>query len=325
MELSARVEPATRVPGRTTIPVSWTMQFDITLLTDRRYDTPENPDWYAQQILDDDILLRNALEAKGLRVARTYWDNPDFDWAQTRCAIFRTTWDYFNRYAEFMSWLDRAGKQTRLINPIELILWNVDKHYLHDLSEKGVRIPPTRFIETGDTRPLEKVAAECGWPELILKPAVSGAARHTYRLSMTDLSHHEDIYRTLVQDEAMLLQEFQHKILSEGEVSLMVIGGKHTHAVLKTAKAGDFRVQDDFGGKVQSYKPTEEEVQFAERVVSLCSPLPVYARVDMIRNNLGQICLSELELIEPELWIRMNPQAASQLAESITTLLTHEH
>ncbi len=299
------------------------MQFDITLLTDRRYDNPENPDWYAQQILDDDILLRNALEAKGLRVTRTYWDNPDFNWTQTRCAIFRTTWDYFNRFSEFILWLNQSGKETRMINPPELIHWNIDKHYLRDLAEKGVRIPPTSFIEAGDTRSLKEVAADCGWPELILKPAVSGAARHTYRLTENDLSNHVDIYRSLIQKEAMLLQEFQHKIVTIGEVSLMVIGGQYTHAVLKTAKVGDFRVQDDFGGKVQAYQPTEEEVQFAQEVVSLCSPHPVYARVDIIRDNQGQICLSELELIEPELWIRMNPQAASRLADAIAAALAN--
>ncbi len=292
-------------------------KFDVTLLTDNRYHEPVNPDWYAQQILDDDALLRTALEALGLRVTRIYWDDPTFDWSQTHCAVFRTTWDYFDRFPEFSQWLETTSQLTQLINPPELIHWNIDKHYLQDLSENGVRIPPTNFIETGDNRTLEQVAVESGWPELILKPAISGAARHTYRLTTTDLSHLEDVYRSLIQEEAMLLQEFQHRVVTEGEVSLMVIGGHYTHAVLKTAKAGDFRVQDDFGGKVQSYNPSQEEVQFAERVVSLCRPHPVYARVDMIRDNSGQICLSELELIEPELWLRNHPSAANQLAAAL--------
>lgn len=290
---------------------------DITLLTDRRYDKPANPNWYARQILDDDALLRSALEAHGLRVARTYWDNPDMDWSQTRSALFRTTWDYFDRFDEFQTWLDKASQLTRLINSPELIRWNVDKHYLRDLNRQGVHIPPTCFIEQGDQRTLREVADLCDWPDLILKPAVSGAARHTYRLNTQTIADHEDIFRQLIAEESMLLQEFQQGILDEGEISLMVIGGQFSHAVLKKAKPGDFRVQDDFGGSVHDYQPAPEEIHFAERAVSLCQPNPVYARVDILRDRSGSICLSELELIEPELWLRHHPEAARLLADAV--------
>ena len=55
----------------------------------------------------------------------------------------------------------------------------------------------------------------------------------------------------------MLFQEFQHQIQSKGEMSLIMIDGKFTHAVIKKAKAGDFRVQDDFGGTVVDYAPNK--------------------------------------------------------------------
>ncbi|MCF8237791.1 MAG: hypothetical protein K9I85_06520 [Saprospiraceae bacterium] len=296
-------------------------QIDVTLLTDRRYHEPVNPDWYAQQILDDDALLREALEEKGLRVARTFWDDPTFDWSQTRCAVFRTTWDYFDRFPEFSRWLETTRQKTRLINAPELIYWNIDKHYLRDLAEQGIRIPPTCFIEPGDPRPLKEIVDTCSWPEMILKPAISGAARHTYRIHTKNVNDHERIFRSLIAEESMLLQEFQHRILEEGEISLMVIGGQYSHAVLKKAKPGDFRVQDDFGGSVQDVQPSPEEIHFAEQSVSFCHPIPVYARVDIIRDNAGQICLSELELIEPELWLRHHPAAAIQLAGALSQAL----
>ncbi len=296
-------------------------QFDITLLTDKRYHQPVDPDWYIQQILDDDALLQSALESRGLRVARTYWDDPAFDWTQTRCAVFRTTWDYFNRFSEFSLWLDQTSLLTRLINPLELIRWNLDKHYLRDLSEKGLRIPPTCFISCGDRRSLQEIASSCEWPDMILKPAISGAARHTYRVNTDTIKDHEEIYRKLISEESMLLQEFQQRILTEGEISLMVIGGQYSHAILKKAKPGDFRVQDDFGGSVHDCQPTADEVQFAEQAVSLCQSEPVYARVDILRNNQGQICLSELELIEPELWLRNYPPAAERMAAALDQAL----
>lgn len=79
----------------------------------------------------------------------------------------------------------------------------------------------------------------------MLKPAIVDAARHTYRLNTENLTEHESIFRELIQHEVMLLQPFQHSVVEQGEMSLMVIGGKYSHAVPKQAKAGDFRVQDD--------------------------------------------------------------------------------
>lgn len=115
----------------------------------------------------------------------------------------------------------------------------------------------------------------------------------------------------------MMLQEFQKNIVSEGEISMMVFNGAFTHAVLKTAKPGDFRVQDDFGGTVQKYTPNQEQIVFARSVVKAAPELPVYARVDIFRDNEGNWALAELEIFEPELWFRLNPTAAHTLAKTI--------
>ena len=97
----------------------------------------------------------------------------------------------------------------------------------------------------------------------------------------------------------------------------MVIGGTFTHAIQKKVRDGDFRVQDDFGGSVHSYIPTPEEITLAERTVNVCTPVPAYARVDMLRDNNGTLVVSELEAIEPELWFRCYPPAANRLADVI--------
>ncbi len=290
---------------------------DVTLLTDARYVNPVNPDWYKQNILDDDRLVREALERRGLTVARTNWDNPDYDWTKTNCVVFRTTWDYFDRFAEFSSWLDRVNQQTNLVNPLSIIRWNIDKHYLRDLQQQGIRIPPTLFIEAGEAQLLADLVAQSSWRDCILKPAVSGAARHTYRLTPATAPDYEGLFRKLISGESLLIQEFQVPVLEKGEVAYMVFGGKFSHAVLKKAKPGDFRVQDDFGGTVHDYQPTAEEIAFAERVVSICRPMPVYARVDVIWDNQNQLCVSELELIEPELWFRKHIPAAELFAGAL--------
>ncbi len=296
-------------------------KIDVTLLTDSRYFNPTELNWYTQNILDDDKYVQQALEKMGLKVVRMNWDSPSFDWTETRCAIFRTTWDYFDRFAEFSSWLDTVSTPTPLINPIETIRWNVDKHYLKDLAAKGVNVPTTVFIEKGDVRTLAQVVESTNWSTLIVKPAVSGAARHTYKFERKGVKDHEAIFQELIQDEAMLLQEFQEKILTKGEVALIVLGGQYSHAILKKAKTGDFRVQDDFGGTLHEYAPSPEEIYFAENAVRQVSPLPVYARVDVIWDNEDQLCVSELELIEPELWFRKHPAAAELLADAVVKLI----
>lgn len=290
---------------------------DITILTDARYVNPERGDPYVENILLEESLVQQALEKHGLRVIRMNWDHPGMDWGSTRFVLFRSTWDYFDRFPEFRKWLERVKHQTRMINPYELIRWNLDKHYLGDLQRKEIPIPPTQFIEKGTESTLHDLVKRRGWKEIILKPAVSGGARHTYRFHSEQASAHDPIYRNLIREEAMMIQEFQAQVLTRGEAAFMLIGGVYSHAVLKKARTGDFRVQDDFGGTVARYIPAKEEIHLAEQVVALCQPTPLYARVDAIWDNLGNPLVSELELIEPELWFRFYPAAAELLAETI--------
>lgn len=292
-------------------------QFDFTILTDHRWVNPETIDDYTANVLLEDKLLLEAIENKGFKVNRKSWDDSSFDWASTKYVIFRTTWDYFERFPEFSLWLKEAQTKTKLINPRELILWNIDKHYLGDLDKKGIPIPPTVFIEKGDTRTLAEIAATENWKKFILKPVVSGAARHTYMMETDDIKQHEQIFRELIKEEAMMLQEFQENIFEKGEISLMIFGGKYSHAVLKKAKSGDFRVQDDFGGTLHDYEPQKAEIDIAESCMRACPQLPLYARVDIMWDNNGNPVVGELEMIEPELWFRRDDKAADRLAEAI--------
>lgn len=291
--------------------------YDVVILTQKEFYEPKDPDWYIKQVITEDLLVQKALEKKGLKVIRTYWDNSEFDFSSSKIVLFRTIWDYFHRFDEFSNWLNNVKNKTKLINPPELIYWNIDKHYLNDLSENGINIPPTIFIEKGNTRNLKDLHIETGWPEMILKPVVSGAGRHTYKLSEKNIATHEIIYKQLIQNEAMMLQEFQYKITKKGEAAFILFNGKFSHAILKKAKPGDFRVQDDFGGTVHPYNAKLKEIKFAEEIVSLCSPLPLYARVDIIWDNNNKPAIGEIELIEPELWFRNHPAAADIFAEAI--------
>ena len=296
---------------------------DVALLTDRRYtaEAAAEGDWYLRNILDDDRLLQAALTRRGLTSIRVDWADPDVDWSRFRCAVFRTTWDYFERYAEFTEWLERVERATRLCNPAALIRWNVDKRYLADLAERGVPVVPTRYLERGSPRTLEDVLDATGWDEAVVKPCVSGAARHTYRVNRRTADELQPLLGSLLANESMMVQPFQADVARTGEDTLMMFGGRYSHAVRKVAKPGDFRVQDDHGGTVHAYEPTDEQIAVAERAVAACRPAPVYGRVDLVRDNDGRLAIMELELIEPELWIRLHPPAAESFAAGIAAFL----
>ncbi|MDX1912106.1 MAG: hypothetical protein SFV22_11495, partial [Saprospiraceae bacterium] len=304
------------------LPDLCTMPFyDVILLTESRYENPPQPDWYDLQILKEDGFVIAALERAGLKVRRLNWATPDFDWGNTRLAVFRTTWDYFDNIQQFLPWLDRAAAQTRLLNPYELVRWNLDKHYLLDLQSKGIRIIPTTVVERGQSCNLSEQMNFFGTEALIIKPCIAGTARHAYRVGRNNVAERQVIFDQLLQEEAMLVQPFQHSVLSRGEVSVVVIGGIARHAVLKVARPGDFRVHDDFGGTVHTHEMSAAEREIAERAFASCAPTPAYARVDLILDNEGLPAISEFEVIEPELFFRFNPEAAELLAGEIIKAL----
>ena len=296
--------------------------FDIVILTDHRYIKPERADWYTQQVLDEDGLLKTALENKGLKVCKKDWADTEFDWTSTKYALFRTTWDYFDRFDEFFIWLENTKNKTTFINSTEIINWNIDKHYLQDLVKHKINIAPTLFIEKGETNTLSELLQKTKWKEDVIKPAISGAARHTYRINPKNYKEYESIFRELISKECVLFQEFLINIETQGEISLIMIGGEYTHAVKKIAKKGDFRVQDDHGGTVEQYIATESEIKFAKKCLEKCQYSPIYARVDVVYDNNNKLSLSELELIEPELWFRNKPESATLLAEEVFSLLS---
>lgn len=296
--------------------------YDVVILTDSRYLNDSKTDNYKHNVYYEDRLVYHALEQLGLKTLRLAWDDMFFDWSTTKAVLFRSTWDYFDRFDEFSEWLERVSSETLLLNSEKIIRWNIDKHYLLDLQEKGIHIAESHFIEKGAKVTLAQLHDILNWNETVLKPCISGAARHTYKLSSESLNQHENLFQELIANEAMMLQPFQYNIVKKGEISMVLFNGTFSHAILKQAKAGDFRVQDDFGGSIEDYKPTEEEISFAEASVLACPELPIYARVDIFEDNDGDIALSELELIEPELWFRRHKNAALNLAKSIKNRLS---
>jgi len=158
-----------------------------------------------------------------------------------------------------------------------------------------------------------------GFDEAVIKPAVSGAGRETYRVVRSEADSYEAAWKRLVASESMLLQPFMPAIVEHGEVSLVIIDGEVTHAVRKIAAQGEFRVQDDHGGTVHPHTPAKTESRVARAALAAVPGQVTYARVDLVEGENGPLVM-ELELIEPELFFRLEGNAAARLAGAVARI-----
>lgn len=297
----------------------------LALLTESRYagTTAAPGDWYLANILEDDAILARALAREGFATERLDWADPKTDWRTYEGALFRTTWDYVTQVDAFRTWLSRVRCETNLFNPPDLVEWNLDKHYLADLAAHGVSTVPSRFLAAGSGETLTAVMEEQGWQEAVIKPCISATAFLTYRVTPgTAAAVERDLARHR-KERDFILQPFLRDVMIGGEVAVIVVEGEVTHAVRKVPAPGDFRVQDDHGGTVHPHDPSDDEVDVARAAVAASaacagnSAKPLYARVDLVRDAHGVPCVMELELVEPELWVRMHPGVADRLAAGL--------
>ena len=159
---------------------------DVVILTDHRYENPKKIDWYIQQVLIEDNLLKLELEKLKLKVLIKDWKSKNFNWSSTKTVIFRSTWDYFDNYELFLKWLENTKSKTVFINSFDLINWNLDKSYLFDLNNKGVNIASTLLIKKNENISLKELFSQTNWNEAIIKPTISGAAKNTFRINKDD-------------------------------------------------------------------------------------------------------------------------------------------
>jgi glutathione synthase/RimK-type ligase-like ATP-grasp enzyme len=270
---------------------------------------------------DDRTLLRPLADC-GFKAEPAVWSNPKYLWQDCDAVVIRSCWDYHLRSAEFLRWiafLESTG--CTVWNPPETIRWNTDKSYLRSLETTGIPIIPTLWFEPKESLSLADALQERGWAKAVIKPRISATAYRTQLVETTTAETGQKLFDELLAGPGVMVQEFMDGILSEGEWSLMFFGGQFSHAVLKTSKPGDFRVQSDFGGKSRAADPPGFVIESAIRAVQTIAPA-LYARVDgVVDHHQCQFRIMELELIEPALFLTSDPAAADRFADAIAAAL----
>ena len=260
----------------------------------------------AAAMSQDDPILLAALQRAGHQTFHWRWDDPDADWGSVDVALVRSTWDYFERASEFVPWLERASSQVRFVNDAAILRWNLDKHYLAELLSKGLPVLPTQIASHAELAE----AAQPLWDEgqsVIIKPVISGGSVGL---------HHLQPGQALEVDPGQapyLVQPFVPSVATKGELSVILLGGEVSHGIRKVPRAGDIRVQKEYGGQYQVETPPAEAVATARAILQACPGQPLYARADMVERA-GRYELMEMELLEPELFFALVPEAADRLA-----------
>lgn len=279
--------------------------------------------------LDEDMApLTAALAALGASSAILDWDDRAADWAGFDLVVPRSAWDYAERLPEFLTWAEQVAAVTLLVNPLPVVRWNTDKHYLGELARAGAPVVPTCYLEPGDDagRTLDEFLARDACRELVVKPAVGAGSRDARRHPRADraavLGHVQPLLRA---GRSVMLQPYLESVDAEGETALMYLGGRFSHAIRKGAllpagapsTAGLFAPED-----IRARVPGTEQLSAAERILGA---VPVggvlYARVDLLRDAAGAPRLLELELTEPSFFLSYAPGAAERFATALLARL----
>jgi glutathione synthase/RimK-type ligase-like ATP-grasp enzyme len=276
-------------------------------------------------LTDDDRLLIPALAERGISALPLVWDDDTVEWRNFDAVLIRSTWDYHLKPQQFFAWIDRLESLgVRLVNPAPVLRWNAEKTYLRDLEAAGITVVPTRWVERGEHTPLLAILRETGWTRAVVKPSIAATAYRTWSTDPVSASADETRFRELVADGRVLVQPFLEAITNEGEWSLIFFGGTYAYSVLKTPASGDFRVQNDFGGRSLVRAADSALVAQAASVLDAApfrtSDL-VYARVDGCVVE-GRFVLMELEVLEPALFLGIDPDGMHKFLSHVTSTVS---
>jgi glutathione synthase/RimK-type ligase-like ATP-grasp enzyme len=252
------------------------------------------------QLDPDDRYLQKALESRNVTVKAQVWDDDSVDWTAAGTCVVRSTWDYHKKFDKFCRWLQYLGTVAKVFNDPVLMQWNARKTYLKELSEAGLPVIPTKFVSKQFRPRISATLRETGWKEAVLKPTVGLATSGVKKIDQSRAS--------------LDASEFLPSVHYYGERALIFIDGQYSHCVRKSAFQA-LTVAGEAGET--AVLASEEEINVAASIIAHLSSVPLYARVDLVRDNEDKPLLLELELIEPSLFLGTKPEAADAMAEAL--------
>jgi hypothetical protein len=226
--------------------------------------------------------------------------------------VLRSTWNYYLSPRRFLDWIEVTDQETRLLNPAEVIRWNHHKRYLAAMEARGIPIVPTVWVNRRDFVPLDQIMDEQGWSDVVVKPSVSAGSYCTHRWQRGNVECHAAYFAELAGRHDLMVQPYRPSVEIHGERSIIWIDGEFTHAVRKSP-----RLNGDVESVSEALPISSAERAFGERTLAGLTHNLLYARVDIMLGEGAELQLSELELIEPSLFLLQHPPALDRLVRAI--------
>jgi glutathione synthase/RimK-type ligase-like ATP-grasp enzyme len=258
-------------------------------------------------------LLVDALARRGVAARWAVWTDPTVDWAAADAVAVRSTWDYHRRLTPFLAWARDVESKVPLLNGADVFAWNCDKSYLVDLAEQVPVVPTSSVADDDLLAGLRRGLAEHG--TVLIKPRVGAGGVGVVVAERTDdqrLAH--------LSPGPWLVQPLVDSVRTDGETSVFVLGGRAVSQVHKLPGGTEVRVHEEYGGVSRPVALDDTAADLAVRTLAVVEErfgrsLP-YGRVDLLRYD-GELVVSEVELIEPGLYLDVFPQNADAFAEVV--------
>jgi len=271
-------------------------------------------------ITPDDELVATALAEIGIGVREIFWDDgePPRD---VEALVLRSPWNYHLTPEAFLAWVESAGNSALVCNDPSVVRWNSHKSYLFELGRAGIPVAPTVLCKKGEVSDLRAIMRERNWNRVVVKPAISASSFMTSIIASDATDYGEAFQERIAEDgqhqlesiletRDALVQPFMPEIFERGERCLIFIDGQFSHAVQKAPFT-------NVGGGGQPVIAEHQEIEIGRRALALLAEAPLYARVDVLRGADGIDRLMELELIDPELYMRFDPKAPRRFASAL--------
>jgi glutathione synthase/RimK-type ligase-like ATP-grasp enzyme len=264
-----------------------------------------------------DTRLVAALRERGATVHTPCWNDAEVAWDAFDVAVVRTTWDYVDDRDAFVAWAAATAERTALWNPADVLRWNTHKSYLLELEDRGAPVVPTAWLAQGDRLDLGDLLASRGWSRAVVKPAVAAGSQGLARVAAAAAADGQRHLDALLAVGDAMVQPYLPSVETRGELSVIVVDGEVSHAVRKLPIAGEFRIQEEFGGRHVEEDLDRETSDLAAWIVETAGTELLLARVDLLEDEVGTLQLAELEATEPDLYLDAAPTAAARVADAI--------
>ena len=264
-------------------------------------------------ITASDRLFAEALARHGFRVVAAPWDGPREAFDKAAAVVIRSTWGYYRASDAFRDWTEAMAAGSRLFNPIALVRWNLRKDYIGRLAAASVRVPQTHFVAC-EVDAIARVFGETGWSRAVVKPLTGASGYSVELVARQEVAGAVSRLAPEARAGGVLVQEFLPEI-ADGELSLVYFDGIFSHAVRKRPPQGEFRVNSRFGATRSAEWPSLAVAEQGAAALRALPELPLYARVDGIERD-GQLIVIEVEVLEPALFMDLDPATADRFAEA---------